>query len=316
MYKSVVIGGGPSGLSAAIHLALANLEPLVIKGMEPSKYLATTMELDSYPGFPRGVDGPALLDDMSKQAERFGARILTGNVHRVDLSVRPFRIELLGRETIEAETVIIATGASFQLLGIPGEEANIGRGVSICAPCSGFFATGKKVVVVGGGDSALEEAIYLTRYASEVVVVHRRDELRASKGIQERAKAYAKISFAFERTPLEVLSDERGVTGLRVMNHSTGQEETIDAERVYVAIGTKPNTEFLNGQLPTDDKGYLLSKPGTTETAIPGVFVCGDVQDPRYGQITSAVGSGSMAAVDCERFLNEVPDAVPAGSGV
>ncbi|WP_027093476.1 NAD(P)/FAD-dependent oxidoreductase [Cohnella thermotolerans] len=306
MYKAVVIGGGPAGLSAAIHLARANLEPLVIKGFEPSKYLITTMEVDSYPGFPAGVDGPTLLDNMAKQAEQFGARIRIGNVQRVDLSKRPYAIDIQGYGTVEAESVVIATGASFKLLGIPGEEANFGRGVSICATCSGYFSTGKKAIVVGGGDSALEEAIYLTRYASEVTIVHRRNELRASKGMQERARQYGKIKWALNRTPIEVLADEHGVTGLKVMNHETGSEEVIEGRRLYVAIGTRPNTGFLEGQLPTNERGYLLVKPGTTETGIPGVFACGDVQDPRYGQITSAIGSGCMAAVDCERYLDSL----------
>jgi thioredoxin reductase (NADPH) len=304
VYKAVIIGAGPAGLTAAIYLAKANVEPLVIKGMEPSKYLLTTMEVDAYPGFPQGVNGPALLNDMSKQAEYFGAKIRPGMVKSVDLSKRPFRIQLDGHEAIETESLIIASGASFKQLDIPGEKANFGRGVSTCATCTGYFATDKKIIVVGGGDSALEEALYLTRYASEVTIVHRRSELRASKGMQERARKSRKINWTMDVTPLEVLDNGVHVSGLKVRNNQTGLEEVIEAERVYVAIGSKPNTAFLEGQLPVSKRGHLLVKPGTTETDIPGVFVCGDVQDDRYGQIASAVGSGCMAAGDCERYLD------------
>jgi thioredoxin reductase (NADPH) len=306
MQKAVIIGAGPAGLTAAIYLAKANVEPLVIKGLEPSKYLLTTMEVDAYPGFPLGVNGPSLLNDMSKQAEYFGARIRTGGVKSVDLSKRPFRIHIEGHEQIEAESIIIATGASFKSLDIPGEKANFGRGVSTCATCTGYFATDKKVVVVGGGDSALEEALYLTRYASEVTIVHRRSELRASKGMQERARRSPKIKWIMDVTPLEVLDNGSHVSGLKVRNNSTGLEEVIPTERVFVAIGSTPNTAFLEGQLPISKRGHLLVKPGTTETDIPGVFVCGDVQDDRYGQIASAVGSGCMAAGDSERYLNTI----------
>ncbi|TFE24715.1 NAD(P)/FAD-dependent oxidoreductase [Cohnella luojiensis] len=303
---AVIIGAGPAGLTAAIYLAKANVEPLVIKGLEPSKYLLTTMEVDAYPGFPLGVNGPTLLDDMGKQAEQLGARIRTGTVDSVDLSIRPFRIHLEGHETIETESLIIATGASFKQLGIPGEKDNFGRGVSTCATCTGFFATDKKVIVVGGGDSALEEALYLTRYASEVTIVHRRNELRASKGMQERARRSKKINWILDVTPLEVLDNGIHVSGLRVRNNSSGLEEVIPAERVFVAIGSTPNTAFLEGQLPVSKRGHLLVKPGTTETDIPGVFVCGDVQDDKYGQIASAVGSGCMAAGDSERYLESI----------
>jgi thioredoxin reductase (NADPH) len=306
MHKAVIIGAGPAGLTAAIYLAKANVEPLVIKGLEPSKYLLTTMEVDAYPGFPQGVNGPALLDDMSKQAEQLGARIRTATVQRVDLSIRPYRIQLEGHETIEAESIIIATGASFKQLGIPGETANFGRGVSTCATCTGYFATDKKVIVVGGGDSALEEALYLTRYASEVTIVHRRNELRASKGMQERAHRSKKINWILDVTPLEVLDNGSHVSGLKVKNNSSGLEEVIPTERVFVAIGSTPNTAFLEGQLSIGKRGHLLAKPGTTETDIPGVFVCGDVQDDKYGQIASAVGSGCMAAGDAERYLETI----------
>jgi thioredoxin reductase (NADPH) len=306
MRKAVIIGAGPAGLSAAIYLAKANLEPLVIKGLKPSKYLLTTTEVDAYPGFPLGVHGPTLLDDMSKQAESLGAQIRTGEVKSLDLSKRPFRIHIEGHDSIETESIVIATGASFKTLGTPGEEANFGRGVSTCATCSSYYATDKKVIVVGGGDSALEDALYLTRYATEVTIVHRRSELRASKGMQDRAQQSGKIKWMLDATPLEVLNDEGRVAGLKVQNHRTGAEETIPAERIYVAIGSTPNTAFLEGQLPVSKRGHLLVKPGTTETEIDGVFACGDVQDARYGQIASAVGSGCMAASDVERYLNGI----------
>ncbi|WP_115993628.1 NAD(P)/FAD-dependent oxidoreductase [Cohnella lupini] len=315
MHKAVIIGAGPSGLSAAIYLAKANAEPFVIKGLESSKYLLTTMEVDAYPGFPQGVNGPALLDDMSKQAEQLGAHIQTGTVESVDLSKRPYVIRLVGHnsahgpvemEPIFTESIIIASGASFKTLNIPGEKENFGRGVSTCATCTGYFATDKKVVVVGGGDSALEEALYLTRYASEITIVHRRNELRASKGMQERARRSPKIKWVMDVTPLEILDNGSHVSGLKVRNNASGLEEVIPTERVFVAIGSKPNTAFLGGQFPVGKRGHLLVKPGTTETDIAGVFACGDVQDDRYGQIASAVGSGCMAAGDAERYLDSI----------
>jgi thioredoxin reductase (NADPH) len=308
MQKAVIIGAGPAGLTAAIYLAKANIKPLVIKGLNPSKYLLTTMEVDVYPGFPQGVDGPALINDMVKQAEHFGARIRTGTVSRVDLSQRPFRVQLEGHERIEAESLIIAAGASFMQLDIPGEKENFGRGVSTCATCTGYFATDRKVIVVGGGDSALEEALYLTRYTSDITILHRRNELRASKGMQELAFRSSKIKWLLDFTPLEVIDNGHQVSGLKVRNNAAGKEEILPADRVFVAIGSKPNTAFLEGQLPVSKRGHLLVKPGTMESSIPGVFACGDVQDDRYGQIASAVGSGCMAAVDCERYLNAMPN--------
>ncbi|UUZ90080.1 thioredoxin-disulfide reductase [Paenibacillus sp. P25] len=303
MYKTVIIGTGPSGLTAAIYLARANLNPLVIEGQEPGGQLTTTTEVENFPGFPDGIMGPELMSNMRKQAERFGAQFKSGWVNHVDFSKRPFKLSVEGLGEIEAESVIISTGASAKYLGIPGERDNVGRGVSTCATCDGFFFRGKKIIVVGGGDSAMEEANYLTRFASELVLVHRRSELRASKIMQDRARANEKIRMALDRTPLEVVAGERGVTGLKVRNNETGQEEFIEADGVFVAIGHTPNTAFLGGQLTTDDHGYLLVTPGTTETNIPGVFACGDVQDSRYRQAISAAGTGCMAALDCERFL-------------
>lgn len=303
MYKTIIIGTGPGGLTAAIYLARANLEPLVIEGPEPGGQLTTTTEVENFPGFPEGIMGPELMENMRKQAERFGARFQTGWVTKVDLSKRPFTLTVEGMGEVQAESIIVSTGASAKYIGIPGERDNVGRGVSTCATCDGFFFRGKKIVVVGGGDSAMEEANFLTRFASEVVLVHRRSELRASKIMQDRAKANEKISWSLDRTPLEVVASDRGVTGLRVRHNETGEEELIETDGIFVAIGHIPNTGFLDGQLATDEMGYILVQPGTTETNIPGVFACGDVQDHKYRQAISAAGTGCMAALDCERFL-------------
>lgn len=303
MRKTIIIGTGPAGLTAAIYLARANLNPLVIEGPEPGGQLTTTTEVENFPGFPEGILGPELMDNMRKQAERFGAEFIRGWVTKVDLSKRPFTLTVEGTGELKAESVIVSTGASAKYLGIPGEKENVGRGVSTCATCDGFFYRGKKIIVVGGGDSAMEEANFLTRFASEVVLVHRRNELRASKIMQDRARANEKISWSLNRTPLEVVADETGVKGLKVRNNETGQEELIEAQGVFVAIGHTPNTKFLDGQLETDEAGYLVVKPGSTETSVPGVFACGDVQDTKYRQAITAAGSGCMAALDCEKFL-------------
>jgi len=303
MYKTIVVGTGPSGLTAAIYLARANLNPLIIEGPEPGGQLTTTTEVENFPGFPDGIMGPELMENMRKQAERFGAKFVRGWVNSADLSKRPFKLQVEGMGDVEAETLIISTGASAKYLGIPNERESVGRGVSTCATCDGFFFRGKKIIVVGGGDSAMEEANFLTRFASEVRIVHRRSELRASKIMQDRARENPKIVWSLNRAPLEVLSGEQGVTGLKVKNNETGAEEVIETDGIFVAIGHTPNTGFLNGQLETDELGYLKVKPGTTETNIPGVFACGDVQDHRYRQAITAAGSGCMAALDCEKFL-------------
>ncbi|MCM3339742.1 MULTISPECIES: thioredoxin-disulfide reductase [unclassified Paenibacillus] len=306
MYKTVIVGTGPAGLTAAIYLARANLNPLIIEGPEPGGQLTTTTEVENFPGFPDGIMGPELMDNMRKQAERFGAEFRSGWVSQTDLSQRPFTLTVDGLGEIQTETLIVSTGASAKYLGIPGERDNVGRGVSTCATCDGFFFRNKKIIVIGGGDSAMEEANFLTRFASEVVLVNRRTELRASKIMQERARQNDKISWSLNRTPLEVVAGEHGVTGLKVRNNDTGQEEIIETQGIFVAIGHTPNTKFLGGQLTTDEHGYLLVNPGTTATNISGVFACGDVQDNRYRQAISAAGTGCMAALDCERFLESV----------
>ena len=302
-YKSVIIGTGPAGLTSAIYLARANMNPLVIEGMEPGGQLTTTTEVENFPGFPAGILGPELMDNMRKQAERFGAEFKNGWVDSIDLAERPFRIKVEGQEELTADSVIISTGASAKYLGIPGEKENVGRGVSTCATCDGFFFRNKKIIVVGGGDSAMEEANFLTRFASSVTIVHRRNELRASKIMQDRAKDNEKVKWALNRSPLEVVAYDQGVKGLKVHNNETGQDELVEADGVFVAIGHTPNTAFLQNQITLDAGGYIACNPGTTETNIPGVFACGDVQDTKYRQAITAAGSGCMAAMDCEKYL-------------
>lgn len=306
MYKSVIVGMGPAGLTAAIYLARANMSPLVIEGPEPGGQLTTTTEVENYPGFPDGIMGPELMDNMRKQAERFGATFMTGWVDSIDLKERPFRLQVQDKGELVAETLIISTGASAKYLGIPGEMDNVGRGVSACATCDGFFFRNREVIVVGGGDTALEEANFLTRFASKVTVVHRRDELRASKIMQDRARSNTKNEWALNKTPLEVVAEQSGVTGLKVRDNISGEVEMLHANGVFVAIGHRPNTGFLEGQIETDANGYIVTVPGTSLTNIPGVFACGDVQDSRYRQAITAAGSGAMAAMDSEKFIDSL----------
>ncbi|MFC4767679.1 thioredoxin-disulfide reductase [Effusibacillus consociatus] len=303
MHKVIVLGTGPAGLTAAIYLARANMKPIVIEGMEPGGQLTLTTEVENFPGFPEGIMGPDLMENMRKQAERFGAEFLKGWVRKVDLSKRPFKVFVDGQADLESETLIISTGASAKRLGIPGEKENTGRGVSTCATCDGFFFRGKKVIVVGGGDSAMEEANFLTKFATEVRIVHRRNELRASKIMQDRARNNNKITWSLNSTPIEVVAAENRVTGLKVRNNETGNEEILETDGLFVAIGHTPNTGFLEGQIQTDEMGYITVKPGSTETNVLGVFACGDVQDHKYRQAITAAGTGCMAALDCEKFL-------------
>lgn len=310
MEKVIILGSGPAGLTAAIYLARANMKPIVIEGDQPGGQLTLTTEVENFPGFIEGINGPELMENMRKQAERFGAEFKRGWVTDVDLSQKPYSLEVSGLGIIETETLILSTGASAKLLNIPGEKENIGRGVSTCATCDGFFYRGKKVIIVGGGDSAMEEANFLTKFASEVIIVHRRDEFRASKIMQNRARENSKISWELNKTPLEVVADENKVIGLKVKNNETNEEEVIQTDGIFVAIGHTPNTSFLKGQIDTDETGYINVIAGTTKTNIAGVFACGDVQDKKYRQAITAAGSGCMAALDCERYLegNAVQD--------
>jgi thioredoxin reductase (NADPH) len=303
MRKVIVIGTGPAGLTAAIYLARANMNPLIIEGPEPGGQLTTTTDVENFPGFPDGIMGPELMENMRKQAERFGAEFKTGWVNSVDLSNRPFKLSVEGHGEMVAEALVISTGASAKYLGIPGEKDNVGRGVSTCATCDGFFFRGKKIIVAGGGDSAMEEASFLTKFATQVTIVHRREELRASKIMQDRARGNEKIKWALNRTPVEVVAGEKGVAGLKVLNNETGEEEILETDGIFIAIGHTPNTKFLGGAINTDEVGYIQVKPGTSETNIEGVFACGDVQDNKYRQAVTAAGSGCMAALDAERFL-------------
>ncbi len=316
----IILGTGPAGYTAAIYTARANLRPLMIQGNQPGGQLTITTEVENFPGFPEGVLGPELVDGMRKQAERFGTEIVHGWATSVDLGKHPFQVTVDEERTYEADALIIATGASARMLGIPGEMEMMGRGVSACATCDGFFFRNKPIIVVGGGDSAMEEAVFLTKFASEVTIVHRRSELRASKVMQDRAKRNPKIKWALNVTPIEVVSDGLKVNGLKVEDNSTGEIQELATEGVFVAIGHKPNTEFLNSQLELDSVGYVKTIGDLSATHVQGVFACGDVMDARYRQAITAAGSGCKAALDAERFLEDsvVHDGTqsPAGAGL
>lgn len=307
-YKVVIMGSGPAGLTAALYTARANLEPLVFEGFEAGGQLTLTTDVENYPGFENGIMGPDLINTMRNQAERFGAKCLLSNIDSVDLSKRPFRIKS-GEMEVQADSFIIASGASARMLGIPSEKDLVGHGVSTCATCDGFFFKDKEIIVVGGGDSAMEEATFLTKFASKVSVIHRRDSLRASKIMQDRAFKNEKVKFIWNSVVEEILGEKgKGVTGVKLKNIETEEITEMKIDGVFIAIGHNPNTKIFNGLLETDENGYIITSEGTSETSIPGVFAAGDVQDTRYKQAITAAGSGCMAAIDAEKFLEDSED--------
>jgi thioredoxin reductase (NADPH) len=301
-HRVVILGSGPAGATAALYLSRANLRPVVYEGIQPGGQLTITTEVDNFPGFPEGVMGPELMERMKKQCERFGATFHWDAVTGVDFSQRPFRLATSSGETAECDALIIATGATARWLGLPNEDRLKGYGVSACATCDGFFFQGVPVVVVGGGDSAMEEATFLTRFASKVIVVHRRGSLRASKIMQERAARNPKLEFVWNTEVIDVHGDEK-VSGVRLRNLVDGTESDLECAGLFLAIGHVPNVEAFAGALETDEAGYLRTHPRSTHTSIEGVFACGDVQDHTYRQAITAAGSGCMAALDCERWL-------------
>lgn len=301
----IIIGSGPAGLTAAVYTARAALSPLVFEGTAAGGQLMLTTEVENYPGFPHGILGPELMQSFREQAARFDAELLATDVERVDLTSRPFTVTAEGVDHT-ARSVIISTGATARMLGLDSERRLLGHGVSSCATCDGFFFRGTDIAVVGGGDSALEEALFLTKFADTVTIIHRRDELRGSKIMQDRAKNHPKISFLWNTVVTDVLGDAK-VTGLALEDVTTGRTSTLDVGGMFVAIGHVPNTELFRGQLELDEAGYIVTRPGTTRTSVEGVFAGGDVQDHVYRQAVTAAGSGCMAAIDAERYLEAEP---------
>jgi thioredoxin reductase (NADPH) len=305
-HRVIIIGSGPAGLTAALYTARANLSPVVFEGMQPGGQLTITTEVENFPGFPDGVMGPELMEQMRKQAQRFGAVSLFKNVTKADLQRRPFHIWAEDEE-YTADALIVATGASAKLLGLPSESVYMGYGVSACATCDGFFYRGLEVVVVGGGDTAIEEAMFLTKFATRVTIIHRRDELRASKIMRDKAAKNPKIFFLWDSVVEEILGKEESgrktVTGVRLRNVKSGTSSTVKTDGVFIGIGHQPNTELFKGQLAMDSVGYLVTEGKGTATSIPGVFVAGDVADSVYRQAISAAGTGCQAAIDVERWL-------------
>ncbi|QLY25811.1 thioredoxin-disulfide reductase [Bdellovibrio sp. KM01] len=298
----IIIGSGPAGLTSAVYTGRANLEPLMIEGEEAGGQLMITTEVENYPGFEHGVTGPDLIAVMRKQAERFGTRFITRNVTKVDFSQRPFKV-WIGEKLHLAKSIIISTGASAKYLGLPSEKTYMNRGVSACATCDGAFFRNQEIIVVGGGDTAMEEAQFLTRFASKVYVVHRRDHFRASKIMADRTMKNPKIQVIWDSEVTEVLGDGKSMTGAKVHNIKTGETQTMNVTGLFIAIGHKPTTDLFKGILDMNETGYLVTQPNSTYTNIPGVFAAGDVQDSVYRQAITAAGTGCMAAIDAERWL-------------
>ncbi|MDP4281340.1 MAG: thioredoxin-disulfide reductase [Bacteroidota bacterium] len=301
--RCLIIGSGPAGYTAAIYTSRADLKPIVYQGMQPGGQLTITTDVENFPGYPQGIKGPEMMEDIRKQAARFGADIRFGVVTDVDFSKRPFIIHADDGKTIEAETVIIATGASARWLGLESERKFRGSGVSACATCDGFFYRGQDVAIVGGGDTSAEEATYLSKLCRKVYMIHRRDSLRACKAMQAKVFNSSNIEMVWDSVPEEVLGDDTGVTGLRVRNVKTGEIRDLDVTGLFIAIGHTPNTKIFKGQIDLDEGGYIRTVPGSPRTSVKGVFACGDVQDHYYRQAITAAGSGCMAGIEAERFL-------------